>query len=367
MRRIVHYYPAAMGHSGVTYALWSWARAQAAAGFEVCIMHAPCDSTGSEVSFVPRTPCRGLSTMAIPHMGAHRMTLRPSSLDRYLGRDDLLVLHEGWVVNNVVAAAAAHRARVPYVVMPHGVYEPAWTKYLKAPRWIRNRLERQVLEGAAAVHLFFESELADVRRLAPCASFFVVPTGFDIPTERWTGGGGYLAWIGRIDPTHKGLDLLVGAIGQTPVAARPTVRIRGYDYKGGIDMLQRLVARQHLDKWIRLEGPIAGCEKTRFLSEADGYVHPSRWECHSIALLENLALGAPCLVSRAIHIAETLRQSHAALLSSPNETSLAAALPRLRQGAGDMASRGRDLISAAFNWNLLMPQFQSRIGLLGLR
>ena len=41
MRRIVHYYPDAMGDSGVTFALWSWARAQAASGAEVSVLHAP--------------------------------------------------------------------------------------------------------------------------------------------------------------------------------------------------------------------------------------------------------------------------------------------------------------------------------------
>ena len=64
MRRIVHYYPGAMGNSGVTFALWSWARAQVAAGYEVCVMHAPADTTGAEVSFVSKDECAGLSELA---------------------------------------------------------------------------------------------------------------------------------------------------------------------------------------------------------------------------------------------------------------------------------------------------------------
>ncbi len=367
MRRIVHYYPAAMGNSGVSFALWSWARAQAAARFEVCVLHAPANDTGADVAFVSKECSHGLTTMAIPHYGGHRLTLRPSSLGRYLGRDDLLVLHEGWIANNIVAAAAARRAGVPYVVMPHGVHEPAWTRYLKPPRWLRNRLERQVLEGAAAVHVFFASEIPDIRTLAPGAGFLVIPTGFDIPDERWSGGGDYLAWIGRIDPHHKGLDLLIGAIALLPQAERPVLRIRGYDYKGGLAVLHRLVSKRHLAHWVRLEEPVAGIEKSHFLRRADGYIHPSRWECHSIALLENLALGVPCLVSDAIHIAYTLRQSRAAVLSNLNETSLATALLRLRHTSDEIARRGRELISAAFNWNVLMPQFQSCLGSLGLQ
>ena len=89
MRRIVHYYPAAMGNSGVSFALWSWARAQTEAGFEVRVLHAPANDTGADVAFVSKECRRGLTTKAIHHHGGHRLTLRPSSLCRYLGRDDL--------------------------------------------------------------------------------------------------------------------------------------------------------------------------------------------------------------------------------------------------------------------------------------
>lgn len=367
MKRIVHYYPGAMGNSGVTFALWSWARAQAGAGYEVCVMHAPDDRTGADVAFVSKERMHGLTALAVPHHGHRRATLRPVALDRHLGRNDLLVLHEGWVTNNIVAASHARSAGVPYVVMPHGVYDPAWMTYLKPPRFLRDRLERRVLEGAAAVHMFFDSEIADVRAIAPRANFITVPTGFELPAERWTGGGGYLGWVGRIDPVHKGLDVLVGAIARMKPGDRPLLRIRGYDYKGGVAALQRQIAECELEKWVRLEGAISGDEKTRFIQHADGYIHPSRWECHSIALLENLSMGVPCLVSNAIHIAGTLQHAGAALLSRPDEAGLAAALPQLAARCTDIGSRGRALIAGSFGWSTIVPQFQSALGTMGLR
>lgn len=366
MRRIVHYYPDAMGNSGVTFALWGWARAQAAAGFEVAVFHARAAEGQVADAFVSKERCTGLSTLSIPHRGGHRLTRRPVSLHRYLGRDDLLVLHEGWVPSNLVAAAAASRARVPYLVMPHGVYDGEWMNYLKPPRWLRNRFEARLLERAAAVHVFFDSEIADIARLAPGAAFVTVPTGLQVPADRWTGGGGYLGWIGRIDPVHKGLDLLVGAIAQLPHANRPNVRIHGYDYKGGIGRLQRVIDQRRVGRWVRVEGVIAGTAKTQFLQQADGYVHPSRWECHSIALLENLAMGVPCLVSNTIHIADTLARSSAAVLAQLSEDGLAAALLRLNTERPGVAARGRVLVDHAFNWSTLVPRFRAAIGELGL-
>jgi glycosyltransferase involved in cell wall biosynthesis len=355
-----------MGNSGVTYALWTWARAQATAGSEVRVLHAPSGEPTSDVPFVSKAACPGLTTQCVPHRGRHRMTLRPVRLERYLGSRDLLVLHAGWVPSNLLAAAAARRARVPYLVMPHGVYERQWTAYLHGPRWIRNLCERQFLERAAAVHVFFNSEIADVRTVAPAAAFITVPTGLDLPADHWTGGGGYVAWMGRIDPVHKGLDTLVRAIARLAPEERPELRIRGYDYKGGIQRLTRLIAERALGRWIRLEPAIAGAEKTRFLTEADGYVHPSRWECHSIALLENLALGVPCIVSNTIHIARALEQSSAAVLTEPREPELARAFTVLRSEQRGIAARGRALVGDAFNWGALMPQFNGALARLGL-
>lgn len=366
-RRIVHYYPGAAGHSGVTFALWSWARAQARSGAEVCVLHAPGAAENTSVRFVPGDHCAGLTSHPVPHAGRGRATQRPVGLERYLGRDDLLVLHEGWVTSNLVAAAAARRARVPYIVMPHGVYERAWMRYLKPPLWLRQQLERRLLEGAAAVHVFFASEIADAARIAPSAAFITVPTGFDVPESQWTGGGGYLAWIGRIDPVHKGLDTLAAAVASLPPSRRPRMRLRGYDYKGGVERLRRVIAACGVGRWIQVDGPLGGADKMRFLQQADGYVHPSRWECHSMALLENLALGVPCLVSRRIHIAPTLEQSSAAVLADPREPAIAAGLSTLADERPAIAPRGRALIAHAFNWERLIPQFEQSLARLGVQ
>jgi len=330
------------------------------------VLHAPQGEPTSDVPFVSKDCHPGLTTQCVPHRGTHRMTLRPVGLERYLGQRDLLVLHTGWVPSNLLAAAAARRARVPYIVMPHGVYERMWTTYLRGPRRVRNFFERQLLERAAAVHLFFDSEIADVKALAPASTFLTVPTGFDLPIDHWSGGGGYIAWMGRIDPLHKGLDTLVRAVARLTPGERPMLRIRGYDYKGGIARLQRLIADHVVGKWVSVEPAVGGVEKTRFMQEADGYVHPSRWECHSIALLENLALGVPCVVSKTIHIAQALERSSAALLTEPCDADLAEALTLLPSQRGRVSGRGRALIGNTFNWDGLMPQFHDAVARLGL-
>ena len=362
--RFVHYYPGAMAGSGVTVALWGWVNALRRAGHDILVLHAPIKLNGDSESFVSDR-VEEIPTAAIPHRGTARWARHPSGLSEHLRPTDVLVLHEGWVTANLVAAEVAHRSGVPYIVVPHGVYEPAWRRYLKPPRIVRDKLERRLLERALAAHLFFDSESGPLHAVAPDARVVVAPTGTDAPQERWRGGGGYLAWVGRYDPYHKGLDVLVEAVAQLPAERRPYVRLRGYDYEGGKKALSDLVAaRPEVRNWIDIGGPISGQEKRRFLLEADGYVLPSRWESHSMALLEVLGLGVPTLVSGSLHVAPVLAKRSAAVLAGSTRDELAFAILELRREAHRFSEPAASLVASEFSWAAIIPPFVRQVEVL---
>src|SRR5688572_7927734 len=115
MKRVVHYYPRALSdRSGVTAAIRLWEAAAARSGYETTLLHASKGEAGHVV-----------------HSGGRRPTFIPWGLGKRLRSDDLLVLHEGWTLSNVFAAAVARRRRIPYVTMPHGVYEPGVMRGLR--------------------------------------------------------------------------------------------------------------------------------------------------------------------------------------------------------------------------------------------
>lgn len=344
--RFVYYYARSISDpSGVTTALWSWAGALAAAGHEVEVLHAG----GPRRVAVPHTA--RLAESAIAHAGASRSTWYPLALGRHLRRGDVLVLHEGWVLSNLVAARAARRVGVPYVVVPHGAYEPGVQRRLKPIVRVRRHLERQLLERALAVHVFFPSEVATIGRLAARARCIVAPTGQRIPAERWDGAGGYVAWLGRYDPGHKGLDILLRGLASLPAASRPTLRLRGYDFQGGRRTVLGLTQELGLAEAVDVGGPLPGEEKLRFLQHAAGYVHPSRWESHSIALLESLALGVPTIASASMHISAELQAAKAAIVVEPTVAGVAAGLGELLDGGSGVGPRGRELIAERFSWD----------------
>ncbi|MBA0125063.1 glycosyltransferase [Haloechinothrix sp. YIM 98757] len=352
--KFAHYYPGAAGeHSGVVAAIAQWTHAMLDAAEQVVVLH----------HGAPPEPARygAAELRQVRDIGRGRPTRVPVGLDKALHDVDVLVLHEAWFTANLVAARAARRAGVPYVVVPHGVFEPTWIGYLRQPRRLRRALEASVLRGAAAAHVWFPAEAEHVRRIEPATRCVIAPPGFDVPAERWRPGGDYLAWYGRYAVRNKGIDMLLYALSTLPAACRPRLRMHGVDYEGGLAYTKGLVDALGLGDWVRVSGPIRGADKRDFVLGSAGFVHPSRWDCIPIAVAENLALGVPCLVSDRINLAPALSAERAALVTELDTDMLAAGLIELSERGAELSGRGREFVTNHLSWRDIVPHYLDQI------
>ncbi|TFC05568.1 glycosyltransferase [Cryobacterium adonitolivorans] len=302
-QRVLHYYARYLEHpSGVTDSLNHWAEASIAAGDDVSILAAqPTGGDRNEFAF------EGV-VKTIPHWGRSRGTWVPIGLLRELKRGDILVLHEGWVLSNVVAGAIARIRGARIVVMPHGVYEQQIVANQRDLLGIRARMDRWLLGRASAVHVFYGGEKTVVREFAPSVTRFItVPNGTtEVPADAmWNGAGDYFLWIGRFDLFHKGIDNLLEFWARLP-QPRPKLRLVGPDFQNGRAAALAMVDRLGLGDSVDIGGRVTGAAKDELLASCLAYVHPSRWESCSIMLLEAAAAGVPSLISDSIHAAHEL-------------------------------------------------------------
>ena len=354
--RLVHYYPRALvGDGGVTRAVWDWAATAAAAGCDVAVLY--------DADLKAQSPPihRAISVVPVDHIGAGRFRV-PRRLSGVLTRDDVLLLHSAYVPGNVAAAWFADRRGVRYIVMPHGGYNRRARDRRHGRKQMWLPVERAYLERALAVQLFFEAETRDAAEVAPNARWLVAPTGSDLPEEHWDGGtGGYLAWLGRYDIRTKGLDLLVEAMRRVPPADRRPLRLHGKPSENRGEDIERMARASGLADAITVGGQIAGSDKDSFLRRALAYVHPSRWESHSLALLEALVYGIPSVVSASCPIAAKLHAADAAVIVEPTPDAIAAGISTILRRPQHYSDRARHFVRTQLSWTAIIPDYLGQI------
>lgn len=339
--RIVHYHPRALvGDGGVSNSVRRLSRAIAEAGEQAAIVYDGRDGNQPDPGPVEWIP--------LAHRGVGEVQL-PVGLERVLRPGDALVLNSAWTAHNARAGAVAHRLGIPYVVAARGAYDPLIMRRRPAVKrlWWTS-VEGRLVRRAAALHVFFAEQADHAHRLGFGGRIVVAPNGITVPDNVvWDGGsGGYLLYLGRFDPEHKGLDLLLDAVAAQPEADRPQVRLVGPDWKGGLDVVVRRIATLGLGSWVTTAPAVYGAEKWEVLQSAAGFLYPSRWEGFGNSLAEAAAIGVPALATP-YPLATHLAGRGAAVVVPPER--LAEGLRELAQRPSPPPSVAAE-VRAGFTW-----------------
>jgi len=353
---VLHYSPYVLaGETGSANSIRGWCEAQAQQGLRVTL--------AVDEKQIRHEPPAGISCKTISHRLSGRASV-PVGLQDHLVDSDLLVVHGGWTLCNIVACRDAAAVRIPYIVTAHGVYND----WVLRKGWIRKRLwnvllERRHLRGALAVHLFFEDELEGLKRLGSHTSTIIVPNGIRaMEGIAWDGGtGGYLLWLGRFDPVVKGLDILVRSLLHLPEEARPILRLHGPDWRGGKRSVVELVGELGLQRWVAIEDPIYGDEKWDVIRRAAACVFPSRWEAFSMVAAEAVRAGVPTLVTD-YPLGRLLASKGAAVMCERSPQAVAIGIERLLSEEGArIGRRGRVIAAENLSWDRVARSWREQV------
>jgi len=357
--KIVRYYPRALsGDGGMTNAVRRSAAAAAAAGADVTVAYDAGTGVVPAADDVHWVPVR--------HAGVGPLRM-PLAMNRALAAADVLVLHSAWSPHNNRAAAYARRSGVPYVLEPRGEYDPnilerhGWRKRI----WWR-AAERRLIERARAVHLFFESQRAHIETLGYNGPFVVAPNGVEVPADvRWDGGsGGYVLWLGRFDPEHKGIDLLIRAVASLAPHERPAVRLHGPDRRGGKARMLALIESTGVQRDVTVGEPVYGAAKWQLLTRAAAFVYPSRWEGFGNAVAEAAAIGVPCLTTP-YPLGHALAEHGGALIADATPATLADGLCKITSSSShSIGEAGARYAAQELRWDRVARRWLQQVGAL---
>lgn len=334
----------------MTHAVRRWAESTAESGATATVAH----DGGA-----PPTETRDVRWVDLPHIGPRQLRT-PRSIGSVLRGTDAIVLHSGWTLGNLWAGAVARSRGVAYVLEPRGAYDP---HILRRKRALKRAWclvgEDRLMRGAAAIQVFFAEERRHLEEMGYRGPILVVPNGVDSPANPpWRGGSGELLWLGRFDPEHKGLDLLVHAVAELAPAERLRIRLHGPDRRGGRGRVAGMIRRAGLEPWITVGPPVYGQAKRDLLVRCDGFLYPSRWDACPNAVLESAALGVPTLCGP-FPLGARLAEAGGGIQAEAQPASIADALKRFgdRRKMEALGTAGARLMRERFAWSYVAREW----------
>ena len=368
--RVLHVIPSlSPRHGGPTFAVRGMARAAAALGIDVTVAATTADGAG-ELDVPLEQP---LVEDGVRYFYFRRQRPRGWSLSlplaawirRSVGHYDVLHVHSLFSFPTLVAADAARRANVPYVLRPLGSLDP-WS--LDRGRWKKrlyiSLVERRNLERAAAVHATSERERQAIRRWSPGISPAVLPIGIDTCTPAACGGNAHaprhpirFLFLSRLHE-KKGLDTLFDALSRL-VDVDWHLDVAGDGDPRYVAGLKEQVDRRGYAPRVAFRGFVTGSDKQTLLEQADIFVLPSRDENFGLAVAEAMAAGLPVVVSTDVAIADDIVAHGAGVAVSQDASELADALDRLTRNEGlrrRMSDRASTFAREVFSWTVIAPQ-----------
>jgi glycosyltransferase involved in cell wall biosynthesis len=297
---------------------------------------------------------------------------------------DLAHIHALFSPVTTLAATIARYHKLPYIMRPCGMLDPADLKKKKRLKQIyATLLERPNLAGAAAIHFTSKEEAKiserfglkstgkmPVPRELDCTGKMPVPRDLVIPLGVTAGlfpkrlresPVPIILFMSRIEP-KKGLGLLIPALESILgagiefhfVLAGSNPQDANYETK-----IKVQIQNSSLAKYTTITGFVSGDLKVELLTKADLFVLPSYYENFGIAVAEAMAAGVPVVISDRIHIAEDIQQAEAGWVGPLEVGAIANSIksallnPQERQRRG---LNGQEYAKKHYNWQAIAQQ-----------
>ena len=291
---------------------------------------------------------------------------------------DLVHIHALWSFASYAASTMAARARVPYIVQPHGMLSAyTWSRRLGARHLYWVGCERRTIWKASGFLATSSDEASECAKVRPSAQTIVIPNGVD--AEAWevqrdatalrrlcgpqAGDLPILLFLSRIHPKKGIVDLLLPALArmQTDVflaiVGGPDPHEIGY-----FETVRNEIDRLGLARRVALLGPMDAAQRWHLFDGAAAFVLPSHSENFGIVVAEAMARHCPVVVSEGVQASEHVRAAGAGIVVPLQIESLVEALSRI---LNDSAARsafgeaGHQYATRHFSWNLIAGQVRS--------
>jgi glycosyltransferase involved in cell wall biosynthesis len=296
---------------------------------------------------------------------------------------DVVHLHNLWQYPQYAGFTAAREADVPYILSPHGSFDPYLRRRGRPRKAVMTALwHRRMTENASLIHVTTAAEQRLISDIAPEVPREIVPCG--VHTEEFTGElppreefrerhlGGYdgplAVFLGRVTD-KKGVDVLVSSMKSVREHLPARLAVIGPDDSGLRPKLRKLAADLGIAGDVDFIDAVYGRERLAALSAADVWALSSHTENFGIAVVEAMAAGCPVAISPGVNLSDDVAVAGAGVIAPAEPEAFGEALAEL---LGDPARQrvlsgaGREF-AARYDWSQVAPRLLEMYRRVALR
>lgn len=273
---------------------------------------------------------------------------------------DIVIFHEAYCIEYIYLYKLLLKQKIPYIIIPHGELnnEAQHNKFMK--KKIGNLLLfNNFFNNARAIQCLSQRELESTTF---GKKKFIGTNGIDIPEKHKNSFNNdkiKFVYIGRLDPYHKGIDLMIQAIKKQKNILknnRCTFDLYGPNVNGWYDKLVDMIKENCLEEFVFAHEAITSIEKENVLLDADVFIQTSRFEGMPMGILEAMSYGLPCLVTEGTTLGEIIRNNEVGWVADTDIESISNAIFYAIAEKSEYKKLGdnaRRIVESIFSWSMI--------------
>lgn len=276
-------------------------------------------------------------------------------------KPDIVVFHEVYHIEFAKMARTLVKQCIPYVIVPHGCLTTVAQGQKRLKKIAANFLFfNQFIKYSSALQCLSlnekENTLFNIYK-------FIGTNGIHIPDTFKNDFGKYpiqVSYIGRLDPHHKGIDLLIEAICQEESFLRKNnVKIDFYgpdNIAEWYNELKNEIQKKKLEDFVTLHHAVMGDEKKQVLLKSDLFIQTSRYEGMPMGILEALSYGVPCIITEGTCLGEIVAHYDAGWVAETTIESIAKTIELAineKSKLIEKSNNARRLVKENYSWNIV--------------
>ncbi len=270
-------------------------------------------------------------------------------------KPDIVIFESYYIKEFIKLGRELYNMNIPYIIIPRGAFSKGAQKKKAFKKKLGNLLFfKNLAKRARAIQYLTIDEYKDSGD-SWNKNFLIIPNGIaqkDNPKIITNGLIG--CFIGRIDPYHKGLDIMIDACSELQDEMRASgcvINLYGPERLGCKAVIEKTINDKKINDLMILHEGVFDIEKENVLIKSDFFIMTSRFEGHPMGLIEALSYGLPCFVTKGTNMSNEIKEYDAGWTADNNSKSVIESMQILIKEKNLFSKKGNNAFILARNYN----------------